>query len=84
MSGQKTRKLDTLAKLFQAIRSRTICWQGIGQLAKVRTICSSAVAATYDAPSITSLVARKLLGASFGLVRRQAASSMVEMRGTAW
>ena len=40
------------------------------------------MAATCDALSITSLVARKLLGASFSLVRRQAASSMVEMRGT--
>ena len=37
--------------------------------------CSSAVVATCDALSITSLVARKLLGASFSLVRRQAASS---------
>jgi len=27
MSGDKTRNLDTLAKVFQAIRSRTICWQ---------------------------------------------------------
>jgi len=28
MSFEKTRKLDTLAKLFQAMRSRThICWQ---------------------------------------------------------
>jgi len=27
MSGAKTRKLDTLAKLVQAMRSRTICWQ---------------------------------------------------------
>jgi len=27
MSGEKTRELDTLAKLFQAMRSRTICWQ---------------------------------------------------------
>jgi len=26
MSSEKTRKLDTLAKLFQAMRSRTICW----------------------------------------------------------
>jgi len=25
MSGEKTRKLDPLTKLFQAIRSRTIC-----------------------------------------------------------
>jgi len=32
--------------------------------------CSSAVAATCDALSITSLVARKLLGASFSLVRK--------------
>ena len=27
MSGEKTRKLYTLAKLFQAMRSRIICWQ---------------------------------------------------------
>jgi len=27
MSGEITRKLDTLAKLFQAMRSKTICWQ---------------------------------------------------------
>jgi len=27
MSGEKTRKLDTFAKLFQAMRSRTTCWQ---------------------------------------------------------
>jgi len=27
MSGENTRKLDNLAKLFQAIRSKTICWQ---------------------------------------------------------
>jgi len=27
MSGGKARELDILAKLFQAIRSRTICWQ---------------------------------------------------------
>jgi len=27
MSGEKTRLLDTLAKLFQAMRSKTICWQ---------------------------------------------------------
>jgi len=27
MSGKKTRKLDTLAKQFQEMRSRTICWQ---------------------------------------------------------
>jgi len=27
MSGEKTRKIETLAKLFQALRSRTICWQ---------------------------------------------------------
>jgi len=27
MNGEKTRKLDILAKLFQAMRSRTICWQ---------------------------------------------------------
>jgi len=26
MSGEKTRKLDTIAKLFQAMRSRTKCW----------------------------------------------------------
>jgi len=38
--------------------------------------CNSAVAATYGALSITSPVARKLLGAPFNLVlvRRQAAS----------
>jgi len=27
LSGEKTRKLDTLTKIFQAMRSRTICWQ---------------------------------------------------------
>jgi len=27
MSGEKTKKLDTLAKLFQAMRIRTIYWQ---------------------------------------------------------
>jgi len=27
MIGGNTRKLVTLAKLFQAMRSRTICWQ---------------------------------------------------------
>jgi len=27
MSGEKIRKLETLAKLLQAMRSRTICWQ---------------------------------------------------------
>jgi len=27
MSGEKTRKLDTLAKLFQAVRIATIYWQ---------------------------------------------------------
>jgi len=27
MSGKKTRMLDTLAKVFQAMRSRTTCWQ---------------------------------------------------------
>jgi len=27
MSGEKTRQLETLTKLFQAMRSRTICWQ---------------------------------------------------------
>jgi len=27
MTGEKVRKLDTVAKLFQAMRSRTIRWQ---------------------------------------------------------
>jgi len=27
VSGERTRKLDTFAKLFQAMRSRIICWQ---------------------------------------------------------
>jgi len=27
MSGEKIRKLDTLAKLLQGMTSRTICWQ---------------------------------------------------------
>jgi len=27
MSGVKTRTLDTLAKLLQAMRCRTICWK---------------------------------------------------------
>jgi len=26
MSGEKTRKLDTLAKLYEAMRSRNISW----------------------------------------------------------
>jgi len=26
MSSDKPRKLDTLAKLFQAMRRRTMCW----------------------------------------------------------
>jgi len=39
MSGEKTIKFDILAKLFQAMRSRIICWQDYGQLTKVRTPC---------------------------------------------
>jgi len=35
MSGEKTRKLDNLAKLFQAVRSRTV--YGQDYLTKVRT-----------------------------------------------
>jgi len=27
ISGENTRTLDTLAKLFQAMRSKTICWK---------------------------------------------------------
>jgi len=27
MSGERTRKLDTLAKLFQAVRSSIVYWQ---------------------------------------------------------
>jgi len=27
MTGEKTKKLDTFVKLFQAMRSRTICLQ---------------------------------------------------------
>jgi len=27
MSGEKTGKLDTISKLFQVMRSRTLCWQ---------------------------------------------------------
>jgi len=27
MRGEKPRKLDTLVKLYEAMRSRTICWQ---------------------------------------------------------
>ena len=40
--------------------------------------CSSAVAATCDALSITSLVARKLLGASFSLVRMCAGKPLLQ------
>jgi len=29
MSGEKTTKLDTLAKLFQAMTSETVCWQDL-------------------------------------------------------
>ena len=39
--------------------------------------CSSVVAATCDALSITSLVARKLLGASFSLVRKCAGKPLL-------
>jgi len=28
MSGETIRKLEILAKLLQAMRSRTMCWQG--------------------------------------------------------
>jgi len=28
MSGENTKSLGTLAKLFQVMRIRTICWQG--------------------------------------------------------
>jgi len=27
MSGEKTRELDTLVELFQAVGSKNICWQ---------------------------------------------------------
>jgi len=37
MIGGKTRKLDTLAKLFQAMRSRLYVYKNIGQFTKVRT-----------------------------------------------
>jgi len=36
------------------------------------------VAATCDALSITSLVARKLLGASFSLVRKRAGNPLLQ------
>jgi len=39
--------------------------------------CSSAVAATCDALSITSLVARKLLGVTFSLVRKGAGKPLL-------
>jgi len=39
--------------------------------------CSSAVAATCDALSIISLVARKLPGASFSLVRKGAGKPLL-------
>jgi len=42
-------------------------------------ICSSAVAATCDALSITSLVARKLLGAPFSLVRKCAGKPLLQI-----
>ena len=41
-------------------------------------LCSSAVAATCDALSITSLVARKLQGASFSLVRKCAGKPLLQ------
>jgi len=43
----------------------------------VTSMCSSAVAAICDALSITSLVARKLLGASFSLVRKCAGKPLL-------
>jgi len=42
-------------------------------------MCSSAVAATCDALSTTSLVARKLLGASFSLVRKCAGKPLLQL-----
>jgi len=33
---KKQESLDTPAKQFQAMKSRTICWKNIGQLTKVR------------------------------------------------
>ena len=49
-------------------------------------LCSSAVAATCGALSMTSPVAQKLLGAPFGLVLECAGKPLqiVEMQGTAW
>ena len=44
----------------------------------VHGYCSSAVAATCDALSITSIVARKLLGASFSLVRKCAGKPFLQ------
>jgi len=37
MSGKKTRKLDTIAKLLQAMKSITTRWQDYRVLTKVRT-----------------------------------------------
>ena len=46
--------------------------------------CSSAVAATCDALSITSLVARKLMGTSFSLVRKCAGTPLLHRRPYAY
>jgi len=46
---------------------------------KCKHLCSSAVAATCDALSITSLVARKLLEASFRLVRKGAGKPLLHL-----
>jgi len=35
MSSEKTRKLGALAKLFQPVRSRTICWQDCRTITEV-------------------------------------------------
>jgi len=37
ISGEKTRKFDTLAKPFQAMRSRTICWEDYRITPEART-----------------------------------------------
>jgi len=44
----------------------------------LQTKCSSAVAATCDALSITPLVARKLQGTSFSLVRKCAGKPLLQ------
>jgi len=60
-------------------RTRLRLWEHSERGSRLREgeWCSSAVAATCDALSITSLVARKLLGASFTLVRKCAGKPLL-------